>query len=169
MSVTLVGPFAPCRGSYIPRKPGTGGGHMPNIISIDPGRNTGWAMWAEAKPHTLLACGVGAPPYKNACKVVIELPQVYPHSPVNPNDLITLAFLAGRYIGDFGGEAEFVLPHAWKQNLPKNVSENRCRMRLSSEELAVTAVAESLIPKGQCHDMWDSIGIGLVCFRGVKL
>lgn len=158
-----VAPFAPRRGSVTPN--GTG-----YLVSVDPGAHTGWALWSHSmfKP-VLLACGVGHPPYENAAKVAIELPQVYPHSPVNPNNLVTLAFLAGRYIGDYGGEAEFMYPHEWKSSLPKNVSENRCRMRLSREELAVTAAAEAVVPKGQQNDMWDSIGIGLVAFQKVKL
>lgn len=162
MSASLVGPFAPTKGSPLPL--GTRW-----HLSVDPGRHTGWSLWRPGS-HELIACGVGCPPLESACKLAIELPQVYPHSLVPPNDLITLAFLAGRYVGAFGKpEAMFIMPHAWKGNLPKNVTENRCRMRLTATELKVTAEAEVVVPKSQHHDMWDAVGIGIVCFRGVKL
>ena len=166
MSASLVGPFAPTKGSPLPL--GTRW-----HLSVDPGRHTGWALWRPGS-HELVACGVGCPPLTSCCKMAIELPQVYPHSPVPPNDLITLAFLAGRYVGAFreaalGRESMFITPHAWKGNLPKNVCENRVRMRLTATELKVTHEAEGVIPKSQWHDLWDSVGIGLVCFRGVKL
>ena len=156
-------PFAPRRGSPVPQGSGF-------FVAIDPGNHTGWSLWSPSHFKTnLLACGVGAPPYENASQVVLECPQVYPHSPVNPNDLVTLAFLAGRYAGHFGGDVKLMFPHFWKGSLPKNVCENRCRMRLSREELAVTAVAEAACPKSQHNDLWDAIGIGLVAFRNVKL
>ncbi len=165
MPSTVVPTFAPQKGTTLP--PGT---HW--ALSVDPGRHTGWALWRLVK-HELVACGVGKPPLDSACKLAIELPQVYPHSPVPPNDLITLAFQAGRYVGEFqtshGRETVFITPHGWKGNLPKNVTENRVRMRLTPAELAITAQAEAAIPKSQHHDMWDALGIGMVCFRGVKL
>jgi hypothetical protein len=159
--VEPVKPFAPRRGSPVP----VGAGWL---VSIDPGRHTGWALWT-CENVVLRACGVGWPPYEDASKVAIELPQAYPNSPVPYNDLIKLAFLAGRYVGDFGGSAEFVLPHAWKGNLPKSVCEARARMKLTPFELAITAIAEGVVPKGQHGDMWDSIAIGLFVFKGVKL
>lgn len=168
MSTTIVLAFAPLKGSALPLGAGW-------HLSVDPGRHTGWALWyppGTAK-HELVACGVGRPPLDSACFLVIELPQVYPHSPVPPNDLITLAFQAGRYVGEFqasrGHDAVYTLPHAWKGNLPKNVCENRVRMRLTVAELKIAHDAEEVVPKAQHHDMWDAIGIGLVCFRGIKL
>ena len=128
-----------------------------NLLAIDPGACTGWATFGELKQ--LLACGIGDPPVELAGHVIIELPQVYPQQPVPPNDLITLAFLAGRYAGRASGEVFTVFPHQWKGNLPKEVCAARVRMKLSSEEKKI--VDDCDLPKSQMHNTMDAIGIGL--------
>src|SRR5208282_6153608 len=65
-------PFASRRGTIV---------NMRDLdLAIDPGKHTGWALFYEV----LLGCGVGEPPFEQARRVVIELPQNYPSNPVPP-------------------------------------------------------------------------------------
>ncbi len=146
-SLTPVEPFAKRRGTPLLR--------TSVLLAIDPGVHTGWALFDEK----LLGCGLGDPPTEFALRVVIEIPQVYPAHPVPPNDLITLAFLAGRYAGCATCEVFTVFPHQWKGNLSKEVCGARVRFRLSSEERKV--VDELKVPVKQLHNAMDAIGIGL--------
>lgn len=151
----LVELFAPRRGTPVPP--------AFDLLAIDPGTNTGWAVFG-GRAGWLLACGIGEPPIDStAARVVIELPQVYPSHPVPPNDLVTLAFLAGRYAGRPAGEVFTVFPHEWKGNLPKEVCAARVRARLSEDERAVIDACD--VPKGQKHNVLDAIGIGLFALR----
>jgi len=138
-------------------------------LAIDPGTHTGWAVFNE--DGALKACGIGEPPFPSPYRrVVIELPQVYPTSPVPPNDLVTLAFLAGRYAGAAAGAEVFtVFPHTWKGNLSKAVCAARVKERLSREERVVVEKCLVQVPEKQRHNVWDAIGIGLFAFRQVKV
>ena len=134
-------------------------------LAIDPGVHTGWALFGN---DLLVACGSGEPPLDVGRRVVIELPQVYPNHPVPPNDLIALAFLAGRYAGVANtAEVYTVSPHAWKGNLPKKVCADRAKGKLSLQELEVLDACG--VPKGELHNVLDAIGIGLVAFKGEKM
>ena len=156
----FVEPFAPRRGTPLPP-----GGF--DLLAIDPGAHTGWAAFGcahytgDAGLNRLLACGSGSPTLEFAARVVIELPQIYPSHPVPPNDIITLAFLAGRYAGAAmpGVEVSTVFPHQWKGNLPKDVCAARVRAKLSLAERAIVDACDA--PKGQMHNVLDAIGIGL--------
>jgi hypothetical protein len=172
--VVTVKPFAPQLGSPVPQK--FHGDRWD--VSIDPGAHTGWALFVThhgvfgKRDIELAACGVGRPPFGD--QVVIELPQAYPSSPVPTNDLITLAFLAGRLLSHAhaprnGEGASLVRPHDWKGNLPKGICAARVIQKLSADEIRVVNEAERVVPKGQRFDMLDAIGIGLYAFRGVKL
>jgi len=163
----LISYPAPCRGS-------SGWG---DLLAIDPGAHTGWACFdSMTKGVPLRACGVGCPSLSKVLKVVIELPRVYPTSrvgkPVPPNDLVDLAFLAGRYCGLAEGWAQpcgaqifTVLPAEWKGQLPKEVSHRRILMQLSFEERKVVEECERNVSKGVLHNALDAIGIGLYAFR----
>ena len=153
-SLTRVEPFAKRRGTPLLR--------TSVLLAIDPGTHTGWALFDEK----LLGCGLGDPPTELALRVVIEIPQIYPGHPVPPNDLITLAFLAGRYAGRATCEVSTVFPHQWKGNLSKENCAARVRFRLSPEEKEVVDVLD--IPAKQLHNVMDAIGIGLFALgRGV--
>lgn len=158
-----VKPFAACRGSLVPMMIGL------FDLAIDPGATTGWAFFDP--DHLLLACGTGEPPNVALGQLVIELPQSYPSHPVPPQDLIQLAFLAGRYVGweDETTEAKTLFPHEWKGNLSKEVCAARVRSKLRGNELNVLAECEADVPKGAMHNVMDAIGIGLFAFRGIKL
>ena len=148
MGCVVVEPFAKRRGTPI---------LSPfDLLAIDPGTHTGWAAFFKER---LLACGLGEPPFEQALRVVIEIPQVYPAHPVPPNDLITLAFLAGRYAGRATCKVSTVFPHQWKGNLSKDNCAARVRFRLSPEEKEIVDACD--LPKKQLHNMMDAIGIGL--------
>jgi len=141
-----VEPFAERRGTPLPSDF--------NLLAIDPGAHTGWAVFSKLQ---LLACGLGDPPVEHVRQVVIELPQVYPSHPVPPNDLVTLAFLVGRYAGRAVGEVSTVFPHEWKGNLPKEVCAARVRSKLSPEERSVVDACN--VPAKQKHNVMDAIGL----------
>ena len=142
-----VKPFAPRKGTALPAA-------CDLLLSIDPGLHTGWALFDT----TLLACGTGDPPTGYAKRLVIEVPEIYPRQPVPPNDLIALAFMAGRYVGRHEN-AHFVLPKRWKGNMPKEVCAARIEAALTSEEKRILAACGA--SKGQMHNVIDAIGIGL--------
>jgi hypothetical protein len=164
-------------------------------LSIDPGEHIGWALWdwgSSARDWEssalLYGCGVGDPSYLSTDKwesvrhedkvrileCVIEMPQVYPRSRgVPPNDIVKLAFTAGRlaetmWLRSLGG-VRTMTPHEWKGVMPKDVCRGRILAHLSQEEMSIFTKACESFPKGQQHDVVDAIGIGLVAFRGVRL
>jgi hypothetical protein len=150
MGCVDVEPFAKRRGTPIL--------HRFELLAIDPGTHTGWAIFF-GKSKSLCGCGLGSPPIMGADRVIIEIPQVYPAHPVPPNDLITLAFLAGRYAGLATCQVSTVFPHQWKGNLSKENCAARARFRLSPEEKKV--VDDLDVPAKQLHNVMDAIGIGL--------
>jgi hypothetical protein len=158
-------PHAPRRGTLIPLQ------NNAFDLSIDPGESTGWALFQHGGGR-LVACGGGEPPFGEDISLdntAIELPQSYPGSPVPPQDLITLAFLAGQYARAAGDNVFVCFPHAWKGNLDKDVCGGRVMKNLSLEERAIVAACKEHVPAKQMHNVLDAIGVGLVAFRGVKL
>jgi hypothetical protein len=150
--VGSVGPLPARRGTPLPSDF--------DLLAIDPGTSTGWAVFGYPGALAgLRACGLGDPPVEGAGRVVIELPQVYPRQQVPPNDLIALAFLAGRCAGRARGAVSTVLPHQWKGNMPKEVCAARVRAALSPEERAVVDACD--VPDKQRHNVLDAVGIGL--------
>ena len=151
----LVEPFAKRRGTPLPV------GLSFVLLAIDPGASTGWGVFDKTQ---LLGCGLGDPHVERAARIVIELPQVYPQQPVPPNDLITLAFLAGRYAGaamggSVGVAVSTVFPHQWKGNLPKDLCAIRVRAALTPAERTIVDAID--VPEKQRHNVMDAIGIGL--------
>ncbi len=124
------------------------------MISIDPGKHTGWAWFLDEK---LIACGLGRPEVRGEVPLddlaVIERPTIYPRSPVPPNDIIELAITAGRIAAGFE-RVEWVLPRRWKGTIPKAIMGERILAKLTPAELA-------RIPSGARHDVIDAIGLGL--------
>ena len=81
-------------------------------------------------------------------RVVVEMPQTYPDSPVPYQDLVGTRSWPGGTSGAVGEEsmpvdAVWVYPHAWKGNLPKSVCEGRIRKRLSAAELKIVKSASA--------------------------
>jgi hypothetical protein len=146
-----VEPFLARKGTDIP--------YHCRRLAIDPGKNsTGWAVFDHV--GLLVACGLHYPPLLIALDLAIEVPQVYPRSPVPPNDLITLAFLAGRYAGEAKCLTRYVWPHEWKGSLSKEVCARRVLKRLRPEERLIVKQCEKIVAKKKMHNVLDAIGIG---------
>lgn len=151
---------------------------MKTLLSIDPGANAGGAIFLDG---ALVACGLVSraaneiggleplrhlpisrfPAFQNARfdELVIELPRITKQTEgKDPNDLIKLAFGAGRYVERFPhASLRTVSPAQWKAGTPKKIHNARVIQCLSEAERA-------LIPKlaaGLAHNVCDAIGIGL--------
>lgn len=128
------------------------------MITIDPGvHGSGFAYWSDE--GDLYHVSYGETRVADYASVVIELPQIYPgsRSKGNPNNLIKLAFEAGRLIGDKAFET--VLPRQWKGTIKKEVMLRRILSRLTDEEIAMLKALK--LPKSKEKECIDAIGIGL--------
>ena len=104
-------------------------------------------------------------PHQYTTKVVIERPQVYQQHKLkgNPNDLISVALMAGAFCG-YAGSSAFspkivsVLPRDWKGQVDPDVMIERVKGKLSKEE---TGRVELPRKKDMQHNVWDAVGIGL--------
>ena len=126
-----------------------------SVVGIDPGIDTGWAEIVDGK---LVRAGLGDPRYEferftSARKVYIECPRIYPTGTPNPNDLIKLAVMVGRYDELFRG-ANLIAPSDWKGQLPKEVTARRARARFPDLDKWLVGVAKS-----KQHNVLDAIGI----------
>lgn len=138
------------------------------LLSIDPGANSGWAVYDNS---TLVACGRSVPPaawLEGVTDAVIERPRIYPHGRTrNPNDIVTLAVTVGELAGAlraYGIGVRYVEPRQWKGTLDANTCCRRAWARLREDERAVAAKYEPP-PKGDVpgtkHNVLDAIGLGL--------
>jgi hypothetical protein len=138
-------------------------------LSIDPGRDTGWALWASG--GRLIACGLGDGwPVHTDARVLIERPQVYraAMSKGDPNDLITLAIQVGRYterLESAGAHVEHVLPRDWKGTIDANVMLNRIIRDMSPEQATTVLRDTKGIAKSRTHNVIDAVGLGQWAFR----
>lgn len=142
------------------------------ILAIDPGQNLGWA---RIRNGVLAECGLvrAASPRAisqlvtvraiNFDRLVIEKPQVYPSRKQkgDPNDLINVALLAGVVLGAAPNVSfELVVPHDWKGNVPKEITQKRVKADFRLGEQTVFDRGVSLYPKSQHHNIWDAVGLG---------
>jgi hypothetical protein len=132
------------------------------LLAIDPGTVTGWAWFYSGK---LLEASFGpsVPDVAKPDVLVIEKPQVYPGSDVDPNTLITLAIKVGRHIERFeklGAKTQIVLPRQWKGQVPKKIHNARVLRALPPDQRA-------LVPND--HNAIDAVGLGLFYLTGKKL
>jgi hypothetical protein len=109
-----------------------------------------WRAMAWAVGKYLLGKGLD----QEFSKVFIEFPQIYDRARAkgDPNDLLHLAAVVGAVISHWK-HCEYVLPRAWKGQVPKSVTKSRCLARLSEKE--------KIQIHGITHDVWDAVGIGL--------
>lgn len=134
-----------------------------SLLAIDPGECTGWAFFDNYK---LRACGVDpgtTPDGLSYTDIVAEKPQVYPRSPVPPNDLITLAVSLGRYVERWKKSAHaihYVAPRQWKGTINPDILCARVFDSLSEPEKTIVAKAGKGIAPGKRHNMLDAIGLG---------
>lgn len=94
--------------------------------------------------------------------LIVEVPQVYTrqHSKGDPNDLIDIAGVVGSVVSaSFAVEVCWSpVPHDWKGNLPKEVTERRVLNALRPAELAKIKPC----PASLKHNVLDAIHLGLV-------
>lgn len=135
-------------------------------LAIDPGRDTGWALFSTG--GDLLDISVSRPKVR-AARVIIERPQIYDGTPPKEaNDLITLALGAGRYWEQYhasGSMVDFVLPHAWKGTIKKDIHHNRLISHMSAREALLVHGALSKIAAGKQHNALDAFGLGKWAFK----
>ncbi len=144
---------------------------MDALMAVDPGvKSMGVAcfsrdnklLWVELERADSLyemLGNVSGYVYKNV-HTVVERPQVYRHGPGDPNDLISLALVAGAWGGsaDRTGLIEFVLPRQWKGNVPKDIHQPKILASLDPDE---RQLVEGIRPKSLRHNVIDAVGIGL--------
>lgn len=167
-------------------------GKAGNLRSIDPG--TDWAGLALFWQGTLVQSSVlrdvqrlpvvhpnGYDPRDRVDVLVIEKPQIYPRSPANPNDQITLAINAGEW-KQANPHIWLVMPHPrqWKGQVPKCVTQDRVLKALTPAELAILKPTQEEIDviaramrepnrekqkrmgvTGKRHNEYDAVGLGL--------
>jgi hypothetical protein len=97
--------------------------------------------------------------------VIIEEPQVYRGSLVDPNSLVKVGMGVG-WVAGIANEAQakiqYVKPHDWKGNVEKDLMTKRIEALLTPEELHRANLPTA---KGKRGDVLDAIGIGLWHFK----
>jgi len=157
------------------------------IITIDPGvHEAGVAIWRpegvlfeaylvrvrKDQSWLWMVCRIREELHGIAItEIVIERPQIYVHSRSkgDPNDLITLALMAGATVGaltrDLSVTVTEYLPAQWKGQVPKQVMTKRIKRALTDEEHTRVTLPKA---RGLAHNVWDAIGIGLHHLRGKR-
>ena len=130
------------------------------LLAIDPGESSGLAWFDRGVLVSAYATTIeqadGLPVVP--LDVVIEIPQIYPHSKSNPNDILRLAITAGRWIERVrGARIREVLPRAWKGQTPKPICHDRAFSRLAPSEAHVW---RGIVGKGSA-DVRDAVSLGL--------
>lgn len=126
------------------------------ILAIDPGEHLGWAIGNEERG--LVDCGLGdgwRSWVASLTRAVLEYPVIRPGTP-NANDIVTLAFGAGKVAGhleDCRVPVQLVRPVTWKGNLSKKAHHPRIVRALRPEELPT-------FQRGAVrHDVVDAVGL----------
>lgn len=131
---------------------------MGRLISIDPGKCSGVAIFDDGALTDAYVTEQIEPVDHGAAQVVCELPRIYPtgKGKGNPNDLISVALSAGRLCALYPG-TQYVFPHSWKAQVDGDIMCQRILCFLSKPE----ATRFQVLPKSKEHNMIDAIGIGL--------
>lgn len=136
------------------------------LLSIDPGIHAGWAIF-DPKTKGLEQCGLGLESLLHygvdgLTKGVIEIPRIYPKSPVPPQDIATLAKTAG-YLKGRLHPISFteVFPRDWKGSVPKPVHNRRVLHALSTTDQYVFSVCVEGIADGLVNNVIDAVGLGV--------
>src|SRR5689334_13705299 len=93
---------------------------------------------------------------------LIELPQIYKRMKGDPNDLVTVAAIAGRARQAIGWHScDFIAPRLWKGTLDGDLMAVRIVKALTEEERRVYFDATDPLPESVRHNVADAIGIVL--------
>lgn len=140
---------------------------MGYLLTLDPGKNTGYAWWDDG---VLFKCGLDRDlsPYEySGGEVISEIPYIYPggRGKGDGNDLIGVARIAGRLTALVPEDRlKFVYPRSWKGNMPDGVVFSRIASRLSPEERKLLPGLDKFLASsytGLLGNVLDAIGIGL--------
>ena len=150
---------------------------MTYVLAIDPGlRATGYAYFCDGVlvraglKRTKLTERADAAAYigrefaveflKPIDALVVEVPQVYQPRLMkgDPNDLVSVALVAGCVLQLPARVRRAVSPHQWKGNTPKEVSHTRLLLKLQPVERDVLQSAD--VPPSLLHNVFDAVGIG---------
>lgn len=133
------------------------------VLSVDPGvhsmaiacwEGTRLAWAGNAEQGELYLWGYGCEP----AHLYGEIPVVYPGAKglkTDPNDLIALAYEAGRFYGCFECPVTLIKPAGWKGQVPKDITKKRILSLLDDAEI------NAIVKGGDMHNVFDAIGIGL--------
>lgn len=92
----------------------------------------------------------------------IELPVIYPHSPVPPADIVALAISAGRLAERASAPSEqWLAARRWKGSTPKHIVEQRVWEVLDPRESILLQRRLELVPRSMRHNVIEAVAIGL--------
>lgn len=132
--------------------------------AIDPG--TGYYGWAQFDRRELQDCGLATTldvaSWRRSHALVIEGQRFRDTSRARPQNVIDLAFDAGRITGQYRGEVVHIAdPQMWKGTVDGKIMIGRIVKRLDAAELTVLERTLSGLKKAQHEHVIDAIGIGL--------
>ncbi len=140
------------------------------LLAIDPGENTGWALFDSAR--RLFACGLGTPdpvPMGSLDDVVIECEQLRGRSEKNPNSILLMARNAGEWFGRYADIApvRYIRVVDWKGSTPKDIDHRRTFAKLSPSELKQLLIGcKDLSPRSAAIDAAIRVGLTKADKRG---
>lgn len=146
------------------------------LLAIDPGADTGWALFDSAR--RLQGCGLGTPaPTGTLLEVIIECEQLRGRGEKNPNSILLMARNAGEWFGRFDGLARYIRVADWKGSTPKDINHRRTFACLDPSEIKALvigcsglsprsapidqAIRKGLTKADKRGNVLDAIGIGL--------
>lgn len=136
---------------------------MTNILAVDPGEQTGWAL-GDGRGD-LLACGHGEDwPWHHFARAVIERPEIYSKGKAAPNSIGTLLIRVGTYKERLKiyckVECEEVFPKEWKGSVSKKTHHLRGRRKMTEYEKAMVDAAVAVKPSHE-EDIKDAVNLFL--------
>jgi hypothetical protein len=149
------------------------------LLAIDPGADTGWAVFDAVRRLTL--CGLydgekhrqipGSADLASISphRLLIECPKLRPFGEKNPNAILAVARNAGEWAGRFAffAPAEYLTPNEWKGSTPKEIDHARTWAKLDALEQGIvdrfftSAPGRAGLAPSKRHNVLDAIGIGL--------
>lgn len=135
-----------------------------SVLCVDPcgwRSKTGWTGYAYAYHQTIQHVGITqiVEPSRGALGVlVIEMPEVYPQSEEDLNDLLDVAWTGGKWEQAWSADHVVrVRPKTWKKQVPKPIHNARVLYALSADEKAML----EHIPESKKHNALDAVGLWL--------
>jgi len=138
---------------------------MTDILAIDPGEQTGWALGEGAGQHRLRGCGHGEDwPWHQFNRALIERPEIYSKGKAAPNSIGTLLIRVGTYKERLKiyckVECEEVFPKEWKGSVSKKTHHLRGRRKMFDFEKAMVDAAVARMPSHE-EDIKDAVNLYL--------